>query len=402
MSQKAAIIGGGITGLSLAYFLLKKGIKAEIFEKEDHLGGLLATFRIENSFLEKFYHHFFVQDSAAFDLFEELGIENRLYWVYPRMEFYSGGRTYSFTTPIDLLRFKPLSFIERLKFGLFSLKVKQQKQWLPLEEISAKEWLVENLGENVYKKLWQPMLRGKFGSFADKIPASFVWFRIKARSQTRGRFGLREKLGYLKGSYQVLLQALVNRILEMGGEIKLNSGSSALPLSGYDFTIVTTPNARSFPDIKYLGNICLILKLKKRFSDFYWTNVGDENIPFCAVVEHTNAFDDKGYNQFKILYVSNYLEHGHSFWGMSDKEVFDKYTAGLKKINPEFLSEDVVEYFVFKDKFAQPIPTLGHSKKIPPFKVEDRLYYVSNAQIYPEDRGVSDSIRLACKFVKQL
>lgn len=402
MSQKAAIIGGGITGLALAYFLLKKGTKASIFEKEEHLGGLASTFRLENSYLEKFYHHFFVQDSVAIDLFEELGIQDRLYWVYPKMGFYSQGKTYSFTTPIDLLRFSPLSFPDRLRFGLFSLRARRKTDWLPLEEITAKQWLVENLGENVYKKLWQPMLRGKFGPFADKIPASFVWFRIKARSQTRGRFGLREKLGYLRGGYQTLLQALVNNIQEMGGEIKLNSGSSVLPLSDHDLTVVTTPNAQSFPDIKYLGNICLVLKLKSKFSNFYWTNVGDESLPFCAVVEHTNAFDDKGYKGFKLLYVSNYLEHGHSFWDISDQEIFEKYLSGLQKINPEFSAAAVAEYFVFKDKFAQPIPTLGHSQKIPPFKVGDKLYYVSNAQLYPEDRGVNDSIKLACKFVEQL
>lgn len=402
MTKRAAIIGGGITGLALAYFLLKKGINATVFEKEDHVGGLVSTFRTANSYLEKFYHHFFVQDSVAIDLFEELGIQDRLYWVYPRMGFYSGGKTYSFTTPLDLLRFTPLSFMERLKFGLFSLKVKGEKEWLPLEEITAKQWLIDNLGENVYHQLWQPMLRGKFGSYADKIPASFVWFRIKARSQTRGRLGTREKLGYLKGSYQVLLQALVNSILEMGGELKLNSGSAILPKPEYDLTIVTTPNVQSFPAIKYLGNVCLVLKMTKKFSNFYWTNIGDESIPFCAAVEHTNAFEDKSFRGVKILYVSNYLEQGHSFWDKSDQEIFDEYAAGLKKINPKFSVHDVAEYFVFKDKFAQPIPTLGHSHKIPDFKVKDKLYYVSNAQIYPEDRGVSDSIKLACKFVDQL
>ena len=35
-------------------------------------------------------------------------------------------------------------------------------------------------------------------------------------------------------------------------------------------------------------------------------------------------------------------------------------------------------------------------------KIGENLYLVSNVQIYPEDRGISDSIKLAWKFVEQL
>jgi protoporphyrinogen oxidase len=142
------------------------------------------------------------------------------------------------------------------------------------------------------------------------------------------------------------------------------------------------------------------LKLKKRFGRHYWTNIGDESIPFCALIEHTHAFEDKGYNGFKLLYVSNYVEHSHPLWGASDQEVLDAYIQGLKKIRPSFSENEMAEYFIFREKFAQPVPTLGHSRKIPPFAVKDRLHYVSSAQIYPEDRGVSDSIRLAQRFVR--
>ncbi len=399
MKKKAAIIGGGITGLSLAYFILRKGITASVFEKENHLGGALSTFRIEDALLEKFYHHFFVQDSAALKLLHELGIDDHLYWVYPRMGFYSQGKTYSFTTPLDLLRFNPINFAERVKFGLFSLKAKKVRDWIPLENITAKEWIISNLGENVYQKVWKPMLRGKFGSYADRIPASFAWSRLKARSLSRARFGIRERLGYLRGSYQAFTDALADRIRGLGGEIRTECGTQNVPLPDFDLTVVTTPNALSFPGIEYLGNIGAVLKLKKGFSRHYWTNIGDDNIPFCALIEHTNAFDDKNYNGFKLLYISNYLEHLHPLWGASDREVLDAYIEGLKKIKPSFSENEVVEYFVFREEFAQPIPTLGHSRKIPPFEVKERLYYVSNAQIYPEDRGVSDSIRLAKRFV---
>ncbi len=402
MQRTAAVIGGGITGLSLAYFLLKKGRKAAVFEKESHLGGLASTFRIENSRLEKFYHHFFVQDSVAVQLLEELGIRDKLFWVYPRMGFFSEGEIHPFTTPLDLLTFKPLSFSERVKLGLFSLQAKKDVDWHSLENITAGQWLIEKLGQNVYEKVWLPMLRGKFGKHAEEIPASWMRARLRARGKSRGRLGTREKLGYLKGSYQVLIDALSKKIVDLGGSIELNSETKTYPPPNFNLTMITTPNVYPVPAIRYLGNICLILKLSKNFHKFYWTNIAHPEIPFCAVIEHTNAFDEPGYNGHKILYLSNYVDQADGLWALSDQEIYANYMQGLKRIRPNFSEKEVIEYFVFREKCAQPLPTLGHSKKIPPFKIGEDLYLISNMQIYPEDRGVNDSIKLAKRFVESL
>ena len=399
MTNKLAIIGGGITGLSLAYFLLKKGYQVTIFEKENQLGGLAGTFKFEDTNLEKFYHHFFVQDALAIQLLEELGIKDQLFWVSPRMGFYREGKIRAFSTPLDLLNFKPLSLIERFRLGLLSLTAKREKDWLKLEKITARDWLSRKLGSKAYAKVWQPMLEAKFGQYAAEVPASWVWGRLKARSQSRGKFGWQEKLGYLKGGYRILLDALEQKITSLGGEIKLNSGTGVLPLPDYDFTVVTTPNALRVAYVKYLGAVGVVLKLKKSISKYYWTNIADKRIPFCVMVEHTNAFTDQNYNNYKIIYLANYVENEAK---LSDQEVFEQYFNGLRIIKPDLEQADVLEYFVFRAKYAQPIPALNHSQHLPPFQLDDKLFLVSNLQIYPEDRGVNDSIKLAWKFVAQL
>jgi protoporphyrinogen oxidase len=399
-ASKAAIVGGGITGLSLAYFLLKQGIKATLFEKANHLGGVASSFRIEEIFLEKFYHHFFAEDSTAVELLEELGIQDRLYWVYPRMGFFSKSKIYPFTTPLDLLKFGPLSLPDRVRFGLFSLQTRQENDWRPLEYIPARDWLIKKLGGDVFIKLWEPLLRAKFGSHASEVPASWVWARLSARAKSRSHFSFREKLGYLAGNYKILVDTLAERIKNLGGEIELGAEQKDVPLPGFDFTAVTAAGLLPSADIKYLGNICVALKIREPFSRFYWTNIADPSIPFCVMVEHTNAFDESGYNGYRILYLSNYVDQADSIWGLSDKEVCEKYLEGLKKIKTQFDLREVAEYFVFREKYAQPLPTLGHSKKISPFRVADRLYQVSSMQIYPDDRGVNNSIGLAKRFVE--
>lgn len=402
MSKSAAIVGGGITGLATAYFLQKKGIKTAVFESDSSLGGLAAGFKFEDTHLEKFYHHFFSQDKQAVQLLDELGIADKLYWACPKMGFFSGNRIYPFTTPFDLLSFHPLPVADRIKLGLFSIRVKGVTDWRPLEKISAADWLTKNLGKRIYEKVWAPLLCAKFGEQADKIPASWVWARIVARARSRSRFGLYEKLGYLKGGYKVLIDALAGRITKMGGEIKLGSKVGVYPVSGFDMTIITAPELYPGKDIKYAGNICVMVKLRKPVTDYYWVNIADKNLPFCVMVEHTNAFDDPGYGGYRIVYLSNYVDPQGPEWKMSDQEIYRRYLAGLKTINPKIEDKNLAGYSVFRAKYAQPIPTLEYSKRIPPFRIANNIFLISNAQIYPQDRGVNDSIKLAKWLVSSL
>ena len=144
----------------------------------------------------------------------------------------------------------------------------------------------------------------------------------------------------------------------------------------------------------YIGNICLILKTDKPVSRYYWTNIGDASFSFCALVEQNNAFNDKKYNGKRIVYLSKYLDHDDPLWGKTDKEVLEIFLADLKKIKPNFECES---FYVFRERYAQPLIKLNY--QVPPFEIEKgRVYMVNNAQIYPRDRGLNDSIKLAKQF----
>lgn len=53
--MKVGIIGGGITGLTIAYNLARSGVQVVLFEKKDSLGGLAAPLEIDGLFVEKSY-----------------------------------------------------------------------------------------------------------------------------------------------------------------------------------------------------------------------------------------------------------------------------------------------------------------------------------------------------------
>ena len=205
--MEVGIIGGGIAGLVAAYELANNGHKVTVLESDSVLGGLCACFPIEGNYLEKYYHHFFTSDSALIDLIEKLGLHSHLEWRTSLTGIYYNGRAYPFGGPIDILKFKPLSLIDRFKLGFAVMKLRKIEDWKPLEKISAKDFIIKEMGKNVYKVVWEPLLRSKFGEKADSVAAVWFWGKIKLRGSTRTKTGNRELLGYLKGSLQVLLEA---------------------------------------------------------------------------------------------------------------------------------------------------------------------------------------------------
>ena len=80
-----AIIGAGITGLTAAYELAKRGFGVEIFEAQGAVGGELAVIEIGGTPVERYYHHLFRGDSHMIGLMEELGIDSSLEWLTPQM-----------------------------------------------------------------------------------------------------------------------------------------------------------------------------------------------------------------------------------------------------------------------------------------------------------------------------
>ena len=85
----------------------------------------------------------------------------------------------------------------------------------------------------------------------------------------------------------------------------------------------------------------------------------------------------------------------------------DKQTSHLgeilKKINPNLEKKDVIDFSVNKLKYAQPICDVGFKEKIPPIQTEiEDLYIADTCFYYPEDRGVSESVKLAKKIIRDI
>jgi len=433
--MKVGVIGGGIAGLTAAYELIKKGHQVTVFERESELGGQVATFEVAGRRLEKFYHHLFARDVDIIKLVEELGLADRLLWLKSKVAFWHQGKIYNFVTPLDLLRFTPIGLIDRFRLGLIGLYLRWFREWRRLEGITAKEWITKYAGRRNYEVVWGPLLRSKFGQSADKVSMAWFWSKIHLRFGSRGRWMQQEQLGYIKGSFGLLTDALAQRILSSGGAIHTNSPvhrvvaehervvgvetgrGEALGLHPFEAIIATVPSpifldlvpqlsgdyAAKLRQTRYQAAVCLVLILKRPLSRVYWLNISDPAIPFVAAVEHTNLVDRSAYEGKHVLYLSNYVDKDSTLYRASADELLATYLPHMQRINPEFEPGWIQDCYLFADDAGQPIVATNYCQRIPEHRTSILgLYLANTTQIYPEDRGLNYSVRLGINVSKMM
>ena len=426
--MRVGIIGGGAAGLAAAYYLTKDGHYAEVFERAPFLGGQASTFQVEGGQLERGYHHLFVSDVDMVELIHELGLGDKLAWLESNVGLFQGGRIWDFNTPMDLLRFKPLSLLQRIRVGVWTLYLQKTRNWRKFEGVTAKDWTVGHMGQQAYQIIWEPLLRGKFGEFYDQIGMTWLWGKIYLRVASRGKGMQKERLGYPMGSFGEVFDVLGERVVQQGGDVHISAGVRKVVVEegtatglevelaggepqtrGYDAVIATTPSyvfTRLVPplpqeymdklvNVQYLSAVLLILVLDRPLSSKYWMNIADPDLPFVGVIEHTNMIDKGLYGGRHIVYFSNYPNRESELYQKSGEELLEEFVPHLRKINPDFDPSWILEYHHHKVDGAQPIIGINYSQRIPDNRTPIKNLYLANTtQIYPEDRGTNYSVRL--------
>jgi protoporphyrinogen oxidase len=419
-----AIIGGGISGLFIAYKLSQSGKKVIVIEKEKNLGGMLRSVKVNDFYIEEFYHHIFSENKLTINLIEELGLKDKLKWDEASTSFYYNGKFYNLTQPLDLLSFGPLNFYEKTKLALFLLSIKILKAPGRFDNISAEEFIVKRTGNSVYRKFFKPLLSAKYSKNLDKISATWFIERINLRNN-RGYKG--EILGYLEGGFHQILDKLQEKIILNKGEIILGADVKKIHCSDNKAVYLELKNKKIRADnfvstisgpalekicpfnedyrerLKQLvnqGTICIIAGLNRKISRFYWTNLIDETIPFRALIEHTNFQPYSTYN-CHLVYLASYPEQNSPIWKMSEEEIFKNYLEALKKISG-IGDSDVQWYRVIKEENAGLIYTKGSLKKILPTKTPvENLFIAGMLNSYP-DRNLEQSLKLSNKLLGEI
>lgn len=432
--MKIGIIGAGVAGLTAAYDLSRAGHSVTVYESAPFIGGQASTIEVGGGRLERGYHHLFTNDTDIIDLMTELGISESLQWFPSKVGTYVDGKIYKTTTPLDLLRFGALPIWDRIKLGLFALRVRRIKDWRGLEPFTADEWLRDKLGGKAYEAVWNPLLRGKFGGYYDRVGMPWFWSKIQTRFASRKGAG-GEQLGYPVKSFDEVLFALRDKLLATGGWLHLETPVEKVLTKGeevsglrfrkpdgtvgeeqFDYVLSTVPSF-SFPQIAelpddyreklesvtYTAAIVLILEMKRPLTDYYWMNIADRSLPFLGLIEHTNMLPKEWYGGSNVLYLTNYVDRTEPLFSMSPDEVLELYLPHLKRFNPDFDRSWITKTHYNSLSAAQPIIGTNYSERIPDHRTPvPRLYLANTTQIYPEDRGTNYSIRMGRMVAKML
>jgi protoporphyrinogen oxidase len=427
--KKVCVVGGGISGLVTAYFLLKKGYDIELFERTHQLGGFASSFDFGGLNIEKYYHFICGGDKNLLDLTYELGIRDKVKFKPTKTASFYNGRFYSLSTPVDLLKFSPLPFFSRLRFGLTTLYLRAQKKDPDyLDRIPAKEWIINSMGKAPYEVIWYPLLKKKFGQYYDRISASYIWQRIHRVASSRKNSFSKEKMGYFEGGSQTLLKKLRQKILKMGGKIycrrrvvRVENGNNGLRVffdSGknriFDEVVLAVPLpvaaqiivkanpilAEKWSSIQFFGIVCGIFRLRSGISDAFWLNINDPRIEINGLIEYTNLNPLEEIKTDRIVYIPVYLPAEDSKFSENENHILREFVHMLKAIRPELTSNDLVDGRVFRSLYAQSICTTGFRGNIPPLRTPiDRLFILDSTQVYPSDRSLDAMIGLSKRLV---
>ena len=432
--MKVGIIGGGTAGLSAGYRLAKQGIQVHLFERDKTLGGLAGSFMLGGGYVEKYYHFICLGDTAYLSTLRELKLDHLLRWRLTDMGQYINGRLFSFGRPLDLLFFPHLSIPDKIRFALSVMKIKAAPwdNWKQIEGIPVEQWLQETFGTNVFRTLHEPLIRLKFGEYRKLLSASWMWARIHRLGKSRTKIRQREKVGYVEGGSQIIMDALGDEIRRKGGTIRLAGNVQGLLIEGdavkgivaddtehrFDAVVSTVPLPaflRIIPPslegeywsklrrIDSIGVMCVFLRTSKKLTRFFWTNVNDPDIDLAGVIEYTNLNPLPHLGGDSIIYLPQYLPSTAEKFSRPNEEIVREYLEYLRKINPAFSEDQVKEAFVFRDKYAQPICEVNFSKDIPDIRSPLKgLYLTDSSQLHPDDRTISNSLGLGEKAAQSI
>ncbi len=425
------IIGAGAAGLAAAWEFARAGHRVDVFEAADRVGGLASGFKDENWdwALEKFYHHWFANDDDILGLAEEMGRRDQVIFPRPKTSYWLDGKIVrSEISPSAL--FLPLSPLAIVRMGLAGLALKYATGWQPLERVTADQWMRRWMGAEAYEKFFRPLLIGKFADAYDQVPMSFMWARIVKRTLT---------LGTYRGGFQAFLDELARQLREMGVTIRLNTRVDGLSIRGggpamrtgdvsrrFDIVLSTTSPRlllKMAPDLagtaygkgvaalKSIGGLCAVFALKRPLlpDDTYWLNLpastadkAKGEFPFLALVEHTNYIAPEHYGGDHIVYCGDYVPPDHEYFQLKEADLIARFLPALGKINPAFQADWIRKWWLWRAPYAQPVPELNHSRRIPDLRTPlPGLYWASMSQVYPWDRGTNYAVEIGRRAARR-
>ena len=418
------IIGGGPMGLYLAYLLSKKGYKLRIFESNSIAGGHARPFKFSNTLIEIFYHFFYKDDHHnAMKWVSSFSKKNEIYWEEINTEIITkNNKKINIDSFLETIKNYKLS-TPKIYLNLLIIFIFQIPQ--NICDQNGYEWAKKKFGLKFTNDIWKPLLIGKFGKEWKKISALWLATRIKRHLSTKNLLNKKSIFGYLKNTYlptikktsvflrkkncKIICNSKIKNIYIKNNLIKKIITDKVYKIHENETIISTVPlftlkNIIKEKKLNYLkkfngvGVVLCIFETKKKLSNCYWTSVSNDKLPFNAIIQQNRLYP-KSKNE--IIYTSKYSDYKSNLYKLENKKIANQIFNEIEKLYPHFSTNDVIKYKIIKSKYAAPIPDTNTLNNLPAFKSPiDNFWHGGLEYIYPEDRGVGNSIEISERLSK--
>ena len=412
-TPRVGIIGGGLLGMTLGYRLSMQGAHVEVLDASDQLGGVLRTTQLDGYRVDDYYHTILSSDARLLAMVEDLGLADRTGFTHTSSGFYCDGAFYPIDTPMDLLRFKPLTLWERLRLGAGSMVCGWHKDWRALDKVPVRDYLIRYCGKGGYQKFWRHLLRCKYDGQFDTVPATVIWARIKRMSAPKSDKVGWVGFGHVEGGYRTIVETLAERIALAGGRTRVNAPVEQVVTRGkhitgvvvngqfepYDAVVSTvaypllagllSPTWDEFThqltSQSYMGSICVTVVMKRRLSPYHCIYLLDERIPFTGVIETTHYIDPEQVGGRHLTYLSKYFSPDSPFRTMDLNRVREDFMGTFMGMFPDVTPADIEHVLIAREPFVDPIRSITGEGYLPGMHDApiDGLLLANNSQIHP-------------------
>ena len=412
--KKVIIIGGGISGLSVAWRLINKGFKVKILEADDRVGGLAKSIKIDNYYFDIGPHSFFSEDKEVFESVMSLfkGEESAIPFSKRSVKMWFRNRYVDYPLSAKSVLFQMgilspfLSFLSFAKSYIKNILVKEDKN----KPLTIEDWAINNFGKYLFLNFFKPYTEQFW-----KIPTSELSHRVIPSSRKMdfaktlkhllinkylelskrepGKLSLvqRDSLPsyYPKKGFGEIGERIAKKIKENNMEIYFNEEVKEIEVNDKklftiktenksfesDYLISTIPINTIFPKfnpkpesqilndsskLEYLSLILVYLITKKKnvINCQYCYYI---NRPYNRISEMNNFSNESSPDNENILSVEISCLKGSELWNLSKDEIYELCITSIEK-DKIIKKEDIEDFKVIKVPSVYPIYRKDYEK----------------------------------------
>ncbi|MCF7861956.1 NAD(P)-binding protein [Candidatus Woesearchaeota archaeon] len=403
-----AIVGAGLIGTSLNYYLMKDGFKSDIYEK-DQIGGVYRSFKfqLKDEYLESVPFSFQSSDANFCDLLSSLKLSNKIISNITSTAIYID-KLYAIARKRDIAAINPLNILDRMK--LYQNIKKPQNN--PVQGTISCQF-EQMYGKTTFEVIIKPILTRYFQEnyrnvefqYAKSIIDRIITPNIKLNYIKYGLYKVFDRLEKEVLKYNSLyFREKVKRVQWSRKHRKYrirtdNEGRL------YDIIVFTNRSyIDQFPRLRlelskrkilpkvmeYNPATILCCKFRKQLSENYRIEVLSEQ-PIDQIIEHTNLVDQK-YYEGSIIYLIKY--------GIDSEtpEQAKKMLNSLKKIIP-YSDLDLLHTKIFS--FPKMIPITKKASLITNTLFRG-IFQLNSNLVFPDVLSVDSKVTLSKQFSSTL